>query len=262
MLSVMNTPTNMPDKRTTPLDSLAPFAPNALEIMAGHKSYQKMVPYPHVVMDGFFQAEALDKILEEWPRLGETDFISHNDGTYTRRKTASSVRTALGPHTKAFIHRLGEPDFLMALEQMTGIPGLIPDPYLDGGGLHQTQAGGKLAVHADFNQHPKLKLDRRLNLLIYLNKDWREENQGWFEIWDTQVSACVRRFLPVFNRMAIFSTSDTSYHGQPEEIVGPPELFRRSIALYYYTNGRPENEIAQAGRHYITMWKERPGAGY
>ena len=51
------------------------------------------------------------------------------------------------------------------LETLTGIDGLVPDPYFAGGGLHQIVRGGFLKVHADFNWHPKLRLDRRLNML-------------------------------------------------------------------------------------------------
>ena len=56
---------------------------------------------------------------------------------------------------------------------LTGVGGLVPDPHLHGGGQHQIRPGGKLAIHADFNRHPKLNLDRRLNLLLYLNRGWR-----------------------------------------------------------------------------------------
>ena len=86
---------------------------------------------------------------------------------------------------------------------------MIPDPYLIGGGLHRTRVGGSLAVHADFNKHPRFTLDRRLNLLVYLNEDWTEANGGWLELWDRDMQRCVQRVLPTFNRTVIFSTSDT-----------------------------------------------------
>jgi hypothetical protein len=155
---------------------------------------------------------------------------------------------------------LNEPAFLMALEKVTDVFGLVPDPYLFGGGLHFTRSGGRLAIHADFNKHFRYKLDRRLNLLIYLNKGWTEQNQGWLELWPRDMSSCAKRVLPVFNKTVLFSTTDFSFHGQPEAIIGPPDLFRRSIALYYYSNGRPQEEITPAP--HSTLWKERPNAGY
>jgi hypothetical protein len=237
------------------------FTPEKLKALAGHPTYKTAEPYPNLVMDDFFEPEALDKVLAEWPDATRPDLEHHNDGTYVRKKTGSSSNTKFGPFTRRFLHRLGEPDFLQALEEATGIWGLIPDPYLFGGGIHQTQSGGKLAIHADFNKHFKLPLDRRLNLLVYLNKDWTEDNGGWFEMWDHEMKGCVKRVLPTFNRMAIFSTTDFSYHGQPEEIVGPPTLYRRSIALYYYSVGRPEHEVSEQGQH-STLWRERPDKGY
>lgn len=237
------------------------FTPEKLRALAECPTYKTAEPYPHLVMDDFFEPEALDRLLEEWPDATRPDLEHHNDGTFVRGKTGSSPKTTFGPFTRKLLHRLGEPDFLQALEEVTGISGLIPDPYLFGGGIHQTQAGGKLAIHADFNKHFKLPLDRRLNLLVYLNKGWTEENGGWFEMWDHEMKACVRRVLPTFNRMAIFSTTDFSFHGQPEEIVGPPTLLRRSVALYYYSVGRPEHEVSAGGAH-STLWRQRPDKGY
>jgi hypothetical protein len=111
------------------------------------------------------------------------------------------------------------------------------------GGLRFTELGGKFAVHANSDRHPKFNLDRRLTLLLYLNDGWKDENQGWLELWDRDMQAAVKRVLPVFNRTAIYSTSSSFFHGQPEPILGPPGLVRRSIALYYYTNGRPREDV-------------------
>ncbi len=97
-------------------------------------------------------------------------------------------------------------------------------------------------MHADFNRHKKLKLDRRLNVLLYLNQNWKEEYGGHFELWNEDISASVRKILPVFNRMAMFSTTSTSYHGHPTPLSCPPDRTRKSIAIYYYSNGRPEEE--------------------
>jgi Rps23 Pro-64 3,4-dihydroxylase Tpa1-like proline 4-hydroxylase len=115
-------------------------------------------------------------------------------------------------------------------------------------------------MHADFNRHPKLNLDRRLNLLVYLNEGWAEQNQGWLELWDRTMRNRVTRVLPVFNRTVVFSTTSFSFHGQPEPILGPPDLVRRSIALYYYTNGRPAEEISEPD--HSTLWQARPDDGF
>ena len=104
--------------------------------------------------------------------------------------------------------------FLEFLESLTGIDGLIPDPYYEGGGLHPIVPGGFLKVHADFNWHKDLKLDRRLNVIVYLNRNWKEEYGGHLELWNREMTRCERRVLPIFNRCVIFSTTDFSYHGR------------------------------------------------
>jgi Rps23 Pro-64 3,4-dihydroxylase Tpa1-like proline 4-hydroxylase len=142
------------------------------------------------------------------------------------------------------------------LQELTGIEGLIPDPYFIGGGLHQIMPGGFLEVHADFNRHTKLKLDRRLNVLLYLNHDWKEEYGGHFELWNKDMSAMVHKILPLFNRMAMFSTTSTSFHGNPTPVACPPGGSRKSIAVYYYTNGRPEEERNEG---HDTLFQARNG---
>ena len=231
-----------------------------LKRLATTGGYISAEPFAHVVIDDLFNPMALEQVLAEWPDPEDDLLEIHNDGVYVREKFGTAIGARFGPSTDHILGRLGRPDFLSALEQLTHIAGLIPDPYFFGGGLHFTRSGGRLAVHTDFNKHFKFGLDRRLNMLIYLNKDWTESNGGWLELWDRAMTRPVQRILPIFNRTVIFSTTDFSFHGQPEEITGPPDLFRRSIALYYYSNGRPAEEIS-AGEH-STVWKERPVKGF
>jgi hypothetical protein len=134
--------------------------------------------------------------------------------------------------------------------------------------MHQIVRGGKLGVHVDFNKHPHTKLDRRLNLLIYLNRDWEEEHGGHFELWDTEGKEFRKRVLPVFNRCVVFSTTEVSYHGHPHPLQCPEGQSRKSLAMYYYSNGRPASEVA--ARHSTvflntdgkpSLWKRAARAG-
>ena len=144
------------------------------------------------------------------------------------------------------------------LQELTGIEeAIIPDPHFEGGGLHQITPGGYLKVHVDFNRHSRLNLDRRINLLIYLNKDWQEEYGGNLELWDRNVSTCHRKILPIFNRCVIFNTNDFSYHGHPDPLTCPEGRTRKSLALYYYSNGRPASDLS--GRAHSTVFRARPG---
>jgi Rps23 Pro-64 3,4-dihydroxylase Tpa1-like proline 4-hydroxylase len=162
-----------------------------------------------------------------------------------------------GPETACICESLGSSEFLGFLTTLTGISDLSIDFW--GGGLHQTVSGGLLSIHADFNRHPCTGLDRRLNLLLFLNRDWDEAWGGALELWDVEMTGCVQRIWPVANRMVVFSTSDTSFHGHPDPLAVPPEITRKSIAAYYYTAGRPKDE--QSDEH-STIYRTRPGGDW
>jgi hypothetical protein len=122
--------------------------------------------------------------------------------------------------------------------------------------LHQILRRGYLKVHADFNKHPQFGLDRRVNVLCYLNRDWQPEWGGQLELWDADMQCPVQSIDPVFNRMVIFTITDTAFHGHPDPLRCPPDRTRRSLAFYYYSNGRPAAE--DAGVH-STLFQRRPG---
>lgn len=217
------------------------------------ESYAQAQPYPHIVIDNFLPESVLDNILEEFPKPRDIEWKKFNADT--EKKLASTSELQMGEATRFLLYQLNSSVFIEFLEKLTGIEGIIPDPHFQGGGLHQIERGGFLKVHADFNRHKKLHLDRRLNLLIYLNKDWKEEYGGYFELWDTEMTKCQKKVLPIFNRCVVFSTTDFSYHGHPEPLTCPEGRTRKSLALYYYSNGRPAEEVS--GGH-STLFKARP----
>ena len=203
------------------------------------QSYRAAEPFPHIVLDGLFDDEALETVLADFPKPEETRWLRFDSPT-EKKLGYYHEHSAITDRVRRFLDALNGFEMLLFLEALTGIDGLIPDPYFGGGGLHQIETGGFLKVHADFNVHPKLKLDRRANMLVYLNKDWPEEWGGHLELWDGKT--CRKRIAPLFNRTVIFSTTDTSFHGHPHPLQSPPGVTRKSVSLYYYTAGRPEEE--------------------
>jgi 2OG-Fe(II) oxygenase superfamily len=206
-----------------------------------HDAYCTAEPFPHAVLDGLFDDEELDAVLAEFPSPEQMRWVRF-DTPLEKKLGFFHAMSEISPRIRRFLDAMNGFEMLAFLEQLTGIDGLIPDPYFGGGGLHQIEAGGYLKIHADFNFHPKLRLDRRLNVLIYLNRDWRDEYGGHLELWDASMRSCVQRILPVFNRTVIFSTTDTSFHGHPYPLTPPPGETRKSVSLYYYTAGRPQDE--------------------
>lgn len=217
-------------------------------------AYAAAEPFPHAAVDDFLPTGVCEELLTEFPGPDQIDWLRFD--RHHSKKLATKGDAQFGPATRRVMHEFSSAACLRFLEGLTGIKGLIPDPYFEGGGLHQIEPGGFLKVHADFNYHTTLRLDRRINLIVYLNKDWREEYNGHLELWDRGMTRAVRRILPVYNRCVVFSTTDTSFHGHPDKVACPPGMTRKSLALYYYTNGRPEEEKAAA---HGTLWQERPG---
>jgi len=215
--------------------------------------FREARPFPHAVMDDFLPPEALRQVLTEFPKPGDIEWETFDDPS--QKKLGSRLEAQMGPATRMLLYQLNSSVFLEFLEELTGIEGLIPDPYFGGGGLHQIERDGFLEVHADFNWHPKLQLDRRLNLLLYLNEEWEEEYGGHLELWNRDMTASEADILPVFNRCVVFETTDTSFHGHPKPLRCPPGRSRKSIALYYYTNGRPETERSSP---HNTLFQQRP----
>lgn len=219
-----------------------------------HEKYINAEPFPHIIIDDFLPETILNNVLAEFPEPKSIDWKKFENKA--EKKLASQSELQMGEATQFLLYRLNSSTFIEFLEKLTGISGIIPDPHFQGGGLHQIERGGYLKIHTDFNSHKRLKVDRRLNLLIYLNKDWQEDYGGHFELWDTQMTKSEKKILPIFNRCVIFNTTDFSYHGHPDPLNCPPERTRKSLAMYYYTNGRPAEEVSAS---HSTLFQARPG---
>jgi hypothetical protein len=206
-------------------------------------------PFAHVVIDDLLNPAAADAVLREFnrPEDGWT-FLHH----FNEHKRIFTALDRMGPASRALFAELQSAAFLRSLETLTGIGDLLADPQLDGGGLHETRPGGFLNVHADFLSHTRQRhWSREINLILFLNRDWDESYAGWLELWNADVSRCVRRITPSFNRCVIFRVGRTSFHGVPAGVRCPEGRTRRSIALYYFTDrGAP---CALEPTHYMPL---------
>ncbi len=221
---------------------------------ANNERYKSASPFPHIAIDNFIRPELLEAVVRDFPSHDAAPW--HGMVDKDQKKFAVNTTEVLPPSVRQLLYFLNSREIINFLEKLTGIEGLIPDPHLAGGGLHELRRGGFLKVHADFNWHKQLRLDRRINLLIYLNKDWDPAYGGNLELWDTSMTRKVKEYPPLFNQCVIFSTTDKSFHGNPAPVNCPSDRSRRSIAMYYYTNGRPEGEVSVS---HGTLFKNRPG---
>lgn len=217
------------------------------------EKYQSAEPYHHICLDNFLPMDIIENVRTDLDNL--PDAQRSFDAAEEKLKSQYSP-DRLPTYTRHLFQAFNARPFILFLEEMTGIKGLIPDPYFIGAGIHKTLNGGYLNIHADFNVHKQMNLERRLNVLIYLNPPWKEEWGGSFEVWDKPMEKKVASFAPTENRMCCFSTGSDTWHGNPEPVNHPDGLPRQSIALYYYTATWDDTRIAHS-----TIFKPRPGSG-
>ena len=221
--------------------------------------YIQGTPFPHIVIERLFNSSLLSEVSEEFPDLSNGKPFKKKIN-YQVGKFYTGNETNFGFKTLRLFHYLNSQPWLDFLQTISGIEEkLFGDPYYWGGGLHQTKNGGWLKIHSDFKKHPDSNLDRRINVIIFLNKEWEKSFGGSLELWDKKMKKCVQSIPPIFNNTVIFNTTDYSNHGYPDPIHCPENISRKSIALYYYTNGRPENEINYKVQQKDdkTYWKPR-----
>lgn len=234
---------------------LAPDLDRRLDALAA--DFQRRDPFRHAVIEGFFDAQTAQQLLDQFPAFERGNARDENGAT-GNKSTVERIRE-LGPAYAALDDLVQSPAFLARLSRLTGIPDLRYDPHYFGGGTHENRNGQDLDAHVDFNRHPVEPWHRRLNLIVYLNPQWQDSWGGSLELHTDPRSPedRITRLTPLFNRGVIFETTEWSWHGF-ERIAVPPShagLTRRSIALYFYTTDRPAEELAPA---HSTIYVERP----
>ena len=200
--------------------------------------YLNNKPFAHIEIDDCWESSLLKQCnkdvyqFDNWE--GEKNFFGAN------KKRYSGNYSHFPNSIKKVIDELHSAKFIDWLKTFTNEKELTADINLSGGGIHSIGTGGFLKIHADPNWNTKLKLYRRLNVLIYLNEDWKDEWGGHLEFWTKNMKTCEKKIVPIFNKMAIFTTDDHSYHGHPDPLRCPSEVRRNTIAVYYYSPLKPK----------------------
>jgi Rps23 Pro-64 3,4-dihydroxylase Tpa1-like proline 4-hydroxylase len=212
-------------------------------------------PFPHFCIDNFLSPSFAEEIYQAFPSFAEAKSVGHEFATVNEKKKIQITDSSkFAPPISRLNQLLASRDFIELMSDVFEIPNLLDDPALMGGGIHETDTGGRLDVHVDFNFVAEKQWHRRLNILIYFNKSWKEEYGGYFDIWDKDVKQCYGSFAPVFNRACGFATSGISFHGVTP-LTCPPGIVRRSFATYYYSKEAPPD---WNGEVHSTVFKARP----
>jgi Rps23 Pro-64 3,4-dihydroxylase Tpa1-like proline 4-hydroxylase len=216
-------------------------------------TYAQNKPWPHIVIDNFVDPAVLSKVLDEASAVRRSSYYEKFVDRKTDHNKYAFAPDVVGLETARLVNFLNSGPFIQYLESLTGIAGLIADPSYFGGGLHKIQSGGYLEMHVDFNHLKRYNLERRINLLLYLNKDWKDSYNGELELWDRPSKTKKIAISPIFNRCVIFSTTNESMHGHPVALATPKGVERMSIALYYYTNTWNPTEQAHSTLFHISQ---------
>jgi len=211
------------------------------------EQFQKAKPFKHICIDNFLEPKAAESLLRDFPEFDPVH--ARNEFGETGRKAVHTDLAGISGFYKTFYAYISSASFLKSVSGITGIPDLLFDPAMYGGGTHENLQGQGLYPHVDFNYDLKCELHRRLNLLLYLNKEWHDEWGGAIELHSNPRKPeddRVISFSPIFNRAVIFETSEYSWHGFPQIDLPPDkqELSRKCISIYLYTRQRPADEIA------------------
>jgi len=220
-------------------------------------AYARAMPFPHAIFDNFLPGPVAKRLLRAFPSAQAGHWLDwklrdtlHQPG---KQGIGHASRLDGAPaYLQNLLFAFNSYPFLRFLEVLTGIEKLLPDPHFHGGGIHQILRGGKLAMHTDSNHLRPLDVYRRINALLYLNRDWRPEYNGNLELWNADTRTCEKEIAPLFNRLVVFTTNKRSLHGHPKILQTPPGVTRKSIALYYYTSQPAPQD------HYdeFTDWQE------
>jgi len=215
--------------------------------------YAAAKPFPHVVLDDFLIREVADRAIADFPTVDADSWTSYLH--FNERKFANHEPGTWSPTLQRVLREFESPRFVEFLSDLTGIDDLFVDDGLEGAGLHGSLTGGYLNVHADFTVHPRHRSwRRRVNVLLYLNREWPAEFGGDLELWSTDMGRCESSIAPTGNRVVIFNTEEDSFHGHPEPLRCPLGTARQSMALYYFSE-----EVDPLVRS--TEYRARPGDG-
>ena len=228
---------------------------NDLDFVALKATCQKAPSFRHFCLDNFLEESFANAVHDSFPSYNEAEKIGKTFSAVNERKKIQITDSKKFPPAIYKLHELlASKEFVDKVSEIMGIENLIADPTMMGGGIHETNSGGHLDVHVDFNYNEELGLHRRVNILIYFNKDWPEEYGGYLDLWDKDVKNCLGSYAPIFNRAAGFATNEISWHGVTP-ITCPPDRLRKSFAVYYYTKEAPPG---WDGIVHSTIFKARP----
>lgn len=232
---------------------------NMSSTLASLAEFRRGNPFHHCVIDNFFPDDIANQLSEQFLPYDAEKWFHYNNPI--EDKKALNDWNAFPDLTYRAFSYLNSNEFVPLLSAAVGVP-LYVDNGLHGGGWHIHASGGNLNPHLDYSIHPKLKLQRKLNIIIYLSPDLDEAHGGHLGLWhhDAETgrpSALAKEVQPKFNRAILFDTTQNSWHGMSRPLTQPSNIFRKSLAVYYLCT--PDESADPRGRALFAPREEQLG---
>ena len=222
-------------------------------------------PYKYCILTNFLKEDVYENIFNAFPEKPNEHFYKYYNPIEV--KYALDKFDFIDDKIKNLFYALSHEKLIQKFKDTFKIDNLEYDPYLHGGGIHMHPKNGRLNMHLDYEKHPLMNKQRRLNIIFYVNKEWKQEWNGDTQLWDSDMKQCVVKSYPKFNTAIIFETSELSWHGVPEIISCPQNDYRKSIAYYYVSplvNKKDNNKVGANNKGYRTKatFVKRPNDEY
>jgi len=232
---------------------------NTLAVRSSLEHFLGNTPFDHCVVDDFFEEEVALDLTTEFPTYESADWYSYNNAI--EHKKALNNWEKFPKTTYQAFTALQSSLIIQLLEEALGDK-IYVDHGLNGGGWHIHGMGGNLNPHLDYSIHPKMQMERVLNIIVYLSPDLKPEHGGHLGLWahdeaNKAPGELVKEIEPRFNRAIIFNTTQNSWHGMSRKLNVPEGVYRKSLAIYYMR--KPAAGADPRGRALFAPREEQKG---
>jgi Rps23 Pro-64 3,4-dihydroxylase Tpa1-like proline 4-hydroxylase len=212
------------------------------------KQFKEAKPFEHIVINNFLEDTYAETLYKLFPQ--DYSMWHKYDNPLEVKSTFDNIEL-LPEELKNYFYYLSSNEIINVISEITDIKMLEYDEYLHGAGLHSHTKYGRLNIHLDYEKHPFSGKERKINIILFISKNWNPEWNGANELWNKDVTKCISKTNVVFNSAIIFKTNDISWHGVPEKIMCPENIFRNSLAYYYVSQldtHKNENEYRKKAK--------------
>lgn len=199
------------------------------------------------VVDDFLPKHIFDACIKEIdnPKIWEEEAIVKNPLPETLRYEYTKFKEM--PVLENITHHLNSGKFMRWVEKLSFDEGLLPDPYMWGGGIVKMPRGKTVTLHSDFTWNSKLRLEHTMNVALYMNEEWHREWGGSLQFWNNDSTKCLADIDIKPNRLIFWDKPTEVIHGFPEGLTCPEDVTRDLLMIFYYkSKDEPRDRVSKS----------------